>query len=173
MDGTGATALAAVIADATLSVDAFSEHGFARGNNRDIDLARAFYVVQLMETGFWHRQEEAIGIVVETFVAAEHADQFVDLVVIGFDIVIADGPVIAEAVGVLALEIQGPEAQGYATPVIGSAAEHAAAPPPEICVALLRVGLPIQFPATDAGVVITEGTTRGAGAPAWRFPGIS
>jgi hypothetical protein len=75
--------------------------------------------------------EPAVGIVLEALVAAEDADQVVDAVVVGRDVLVADRPVVAQPVVRLPLEVTRAEAQRDAPPVVGAPAEHAPAPPVE------------------------------------------
>src|SRR5690606_16729755 len=93
-------------------------------------------------------------------VGAEDADQVIDLVVERLEVVVADRPVLAEAVAALALEVPGAEAQRDAAPVIGPAADHPGTPPVEAGARCGGVGLPLDVPAADAGVVFTEWALR-------------
>src|SRR5437899_490917 len=53
---------------------------------------------QLVATRAWGRQEHAVRLVRQALVAAEEPDQPIDLVVIGCDVVVGDGPIVAQAV---------------------------------------------------------------------------
>src|SRR5207244_10942101 len=53
---------------------------------------------QLVATRAWGRQEHAVRLVRQALVAAEEPDQPIDLVVIGCDVVVGDGPIVAQTV---------------------------------------------------------------------------
>src|SRR5262245_61086877 len=97
--------------------------------------------------------------IAQIFVRAEDADQLVDLVVVRFDVVVRDGPVVAQAVEALAAKIVGAEAQRDASPVIRPAAEHACAPPRELCAWRAGVRLALDLPAAVARVEFAEWTS--------------
>ena len=109
--------------------------------------------------------EDAVRIVGQSFVRAENADELVELVVVRFDVVVRDRPVIAQAVQALAPEIVGAEAQRDASPVVGPAADHAGAPPVEAIVLGARVRLALDLPTADARIEFAERSfARGAAA---------
>src|SRR5690242_2144253 len=70
--------------------------------------------------------------VLHVVVAAIDADQHLDLVVIRGEIGIVHGPVEAQPITRVRLEIVGTVAQRDAAPVIGAPAEHARPPPLEL-----------------------------------------
>ena len=110
---------------------------------------------------------EEFGVFSKPVVAAVHADQKLDLVVVRRDILIPDGPVDAQAVPGLRLEVVGAVAQGHAPPVIGAAAQHPRSPPieaPRIVFARAHIGLPGHAPTTvHRGIVEAEWLVRGTG----------
>ena len=77
------------------------------------------------------RQEDAVGLVGQALDRSEDADEPIDAVVVRLQVVVADRPVVAEAVEAAAPEVVGAEAQRDAAPVVGAAAEHARAEPVE------------------------------------------
>ena len=75
------------------------------------------------------RQENAVGMVPQTFIAAEDADKSIGIVVVRFHVVIRNRPVVPKTIHTLVLEVVWPEAQGDATPVIRAPSHHARTPP--------------------------------------------
>ncbi len=98
--------------------------------------------------------------VLHAVVVAVHADQHFDLVVVRRDVFVVERPVEAEPVARVRLEIVRAVAQRDAAPVIGAAAEHARAPPPEALLFVfrcVRVRLARNLPAAlDGGIVEAE-----------------
>src|SRR5690606_21629044 len=112
------------------------------------------------------RMEVAVGVVLQPLVAAEDANQVVDVVVVRLEVVVGDGPVVAESVAGLSLEIVGAETERDASPVIGPAPHHPGAPPVEAGAGGGGERLALDVPAADAGVVLAEwALRRGAAAP--------
>ena len=117
------------------------------------------------------RQQHAVGRirrVLHAVVRAVHADQHLDLVVVRREILVVHGPVEAEAVARVRLEVVRPIAQRDAAPVIGAAAQHARAPPLELARRIVGgagVGLAGHLPAAvDGRVPEAEGLLGRAGA---------
>src|ERR1044071_10165843 len=79
--------------------------------------------------GGWERPVPLIG---KVPLRAERPDQPVALIVIGGDIFVRDGPVVAQPVPTLAFEVVRPEAQRNPAPVVGAAPDHAGPPPVEL-----------------------------------------
>src|ERR1035438_344394 len=77
--------------------------------------------------------EDAVGKVRQVFFYAGDSEIEVHLVVVGGDIAVADGPILAKAVAVFGLEIVVGEAEGEAAPDVGLAAEAAGAHPGIVC----------------------------------------
>src|SRR4029077_847355 len=73
--------------------------------------------------------EDAVGEVRKIFFYAGNAEVEIDLVVIGSDIAVADGPILAEAVAVFGFEVVVGEAESEASPDIGFTTEAAGANP--------------------------------------------
>src|ERR1043166_233237 len=91
---------------------------------RHVEALGRLHDEQLVAPRFGRRQEDAVRGVRNVLVAAEDADQAFELLVVGFDVVVADRPIIAEAVKGVGLEVARAEAQRDATPVVGGAADH-------------------------------------------------
>ena len=136
------------------------------GMHGDVQLVGRLLDQQLVAARLRRRLEDAVRLVAQSFVAAEEADEVIDAVVVRLDVVVADRPVVAEAVEALAPEVVGAEAQRDAAPVIRAAAEHAGAPPVELLAAAHGVRLAVDVPAADAGVELAErAAARGGAAP--------
>ena len=112
------------------------------------------------------REKHAVRIVGELFAGAEDPDQAIDGVVVGREVVVGDGPVVAQAVDRLAAEVIGSEAEGDPSPVVGAAAEHTGAPPAELGAGGDGVGLALDLPSADATVELSEGMRGRRGAAA-------
>src|SRR4029077_3159344 len=97
----------------------------------DVLLLRGVHHQQLIGTRARRWQEDPVRRIGNPFLAAEEAYQPVELVVIGTDVGIADGPVGGESVEIAPTEVIGPEPEGDAAPVIGASAHHPRPPPPE------------------------------------------
>src|SRR5206468_10188350 len=69
--------------------------------------------------------------VLQALVAAVHADQQLDLVVIRRDVLVSYGPVEPQPVATVGLEVVGTIAQGNPPPVIRATTQHARPPPIE------------------------------------------
>src|SRR2546425_11996408 len=83
-------------------------------------------------------------------------DQPVHAVVERRHVLVADRPVVAQAVAGLTLEVVRPEAQGNAAPVVGAAAHHPRPPPAEAGAGRRGVRLALDVPPADAGVELAE-----------------
>ena len=92
-----AAALAAVVA-ARSAVVRPGEDRKPGGNAGDLEPVRRLLDQQLLAARLRWRQEDAIGMIVQPLVAAEDADQPIDLVVPRLDVVVGDGPVVTQAV---------------------------------------------------------------------------
>jgi hypothetical protein len=97
------------------------------------------------------------------------ADELVDAVVVGLDVVVGDRPVVAEAVEGAAPEVIGPEAQGDSSPMIGPTAVHPGAKPVELVAGCGGVGLAVECPSAEAGIELTELPFWNGRSPAWRL----
>jgi len=75
--------------------------------------------------------ENAVRLIAKPFIGAEDADEPIDGVVVGLDVVVGNRPVVAEPVDRMPLKIVGAVPQGNPTPVVRAAADHAAPEPVE------------------------------------------
>src|SRR4029077_9944978 len=73
--------------------------------------------------------KDTVGKVGEIFFDAGDAEIEIDFVVVGSDIAVVDGPILAEAVAAFGFEVVVGEAEGEASPNIGFSAETAGADP--------------------------------------------
>ena len=155
-----------------------AEHGAVNRDDGQAEFLGVFLREEFAGAGLRRREQTAVGRVgrvFETVVGAVNADEHLDLVVVGRDIVVADRPVEPETVARVGFEIVGPVTQGDAAPVVGAAAEHPRAPPPELAGRIARragVRLAGHLPtAVDRGVVETKRLVRCARAPERRLGG--
>src|SRR5437763_4311996 len=145
-----AVALAAVVAGRP-AVERSRQNREPGRNAGDVQLVRGLLDQQLVAARARRRLKHAVRLIGEVLFAAEQADQPVDLVVLGGDIVVRDGPVVAQAIAALPLEVVRAEAERVPAPVVGAAAPHAARPPAELGARGGRVRLPsISQPPTQA-----------------------
>src|SRR5437870_13235860 len=91
-------------------------------------------------------KKNAVGRAGNVFFGAEDADIRLDLVVVRRKVVVAAGPIVAEAVACLGFEIDGSKAQSAAPPMIGSAADDAGATPLTIVAGRARIRLALKRP---------------------------
>src|SRR6185436_13067078 len=70
------------------------------------------------------RLEDTVRVVRQALVRSEEANQRVEPIVVWLQIVIADRPVVAEAIQAAAAKVIGAEAERQAAPVVRTAAEH-------------------------------------------------
>src|SRR6266516_185913 len=120
---------------------------------------------------YYERVERLIGCVGGVLLAAEHPDEALHALVIRPDVVVGAGPVVAQPVECLRLEVARPEAQRDAAPVVGAAAQHAGTPPAELVAGGDGVGLAVDLPTADAGVELAEGALPRRGTAARRLVG--
>ena len=151
-----AAALAAVVAGRPVA-ERPREDREARGDDGDAEALAGLLDRELVAARLRGRHEDAVRLVLDPLVRAEDPDHLVEAVVIGLEVLVADRPVVAEAVAAAALEVPGAEAERDATPVVRAAAEHAAAEPHEAGARGDGVGLALDVPAALAGVELAEG----------------
>ena len=150
-----ASALAAVVTGRPI-VQRLRQDREPDRNAPDVQALRGLLDQQLVAARLRRRLEDAVRIVGQPFIRSEQADVAIDAVVVRLEVVVADRPVVAEAVEALAPEVVRPEAQRDAAPVIGAAAEHARAEPVEAIAGRGGVGLAFERPAAPAGVELAE-----------------
>src|SRR5258706_16281524 len=113
-------------------IERLSKHCAMAGYYRYAQALRALRDQEVTDQRLGWRQEATrrrIGRVFQTLAGTVNTDQQLDPVVIRSEILIADGPIEAEPVPAIRLEIVGPVAEGNAPPVIGAATEHSGPPP--------------------------------------------
>ena len=98
--------------------------------------------------------------ILEAFVRTVDADEHLDLIVIRGDVFVAERPVKTEAIPGIGLEVVRSVAERDTSPVVGTSAEHAGAPPVETLLGVgrsLGIRLAGDFPTTiDRRVVEAE-----------------
>ena len=161
-----AVALPAVVTGGP-AVQGARENREPRRDTGDAQPVRRLLDQQLVAARLRRREEHSVRLVGEVFLAAEDPDQPVDLVVIGRDVGVRDGPIVAQPVAGFALEVVRTEAQRDPAPVVGSAPDHAGPPPAERGAGRARVRLAGDLPTADAGVELAERTLL-RGLPAAR-----
>src|SRR6185436_5734148 len=108
-----------------LVIEARGQHGTVARNYGDAELLRALLDQQVADARLRRRQQHAgraVGRVLQALVRTVHADQHLHFVVVGREIVVTDGPVEAQAIARVWLEVVGTIAQRDAAPVVGAAA---------------------------------------------------
>src|SRR5690606_39221050 len=165
-----ATALTAVMATGAAVVRAGDDRQPGRNACHVLTIGRPLDDV-FPAAGLGRRQENAVGLIAEALIAAEDPDQAIAIIVERRDIVVADRPVIAQAVDRLVLEVVRPEAERHPAPVIGASAHPASPPPVEPAPGSRGEWLAVDVPAADAGIVFAERLLAGAPAAAIGFPG--
>src|SRR5580700_7336888 len=102
-------------------------------------------------------------------VAAEYADQQLDLVVIGREVLVAYGPIESQPIPATRLEVVGTVAQRDSAPVIRATPKHARPPPIEATRSLFaraHIGLSGYLPAAiHRRVIEAKGFLRRSGTP--------
>src|SRR5690606_5028773 len=150
-----AAALAAVVTRHAIA-ERLCQDREPRRDARDTQPVARVLDQQLVTAWAGRRLEDAVRVVGQSLATAEDADQPIDAVVIRCDVVVANGPVVAEAVDASATEVVRTETQRDATPVVRPSAEHACAPPVERLARCHRVRLTVDLPAADASVELAE-----------------
>src|SRR5450756_2080014 len=150
VDRAGAPALGAIVAGGP-AVERPGEDGEARGDAGNLELVGDLLDDALVSARRGRGLEAPVGGVFQAFLAAEDADQFLGLVVVGRQVVVGDGPVTAFSIAGVGLEIVGAHAEGDAAVVVGAPAQHARAIPPEFAAGASRVGFAGDLPAADQG----------------------
>jgi hypothetical protein len=80
-------------------VERLGKNGETRWNAGDVELIAGFFDDGLSAARFGRRLEYAVGSVGYILPGTENADVGFDLVVVGCELFVSDGPVIADAVG--------------------------------------------------------------------------
>src|SRR5438445_4202836 len=165
-----AIALPAVVTRRTF-IEWAREDRQTRRNAGDVQSARRLLHQQLVAAGLGRRQKQTVWRVGDVFLAAEHPHQLLEFLVVGADVLVADRPVVPEAVVRFRLEVARPKAERDPAPMVGPPADHARAPPAETVAVSDGVWLTRELPSADAAVEFTEGLGRSRGAAARRVAG--
>ena len=100
--------------------------------------------------------EDTVRFIIHSLVGAEDSNHAVQSVVIGLDLLVADGPIFSQPILAFALEVIGTKTKGYPAPVIGTATQHAAPEPPEIGIPYRSIRLTVDIPAAETGIEFAE-----------------
>src|SRR5579862_1748001 len=102
-----------------------------------------------------------IRTVLNSFGGAKDADQALDPIVVGREILVADRPIDTETISAEGAEIVRAITQRIESPMVGAPAQHASAPPAKLRSRSDRVWLPRNLPSTVySGVVISKRLIR-------------
>lgn len=137
-----------------------------------------FFQQQLVDARLWRRLQHAVrgvGVVFQSFIGAVHTNEQLHLCVVGFELVVVDGPVKSQPVSGARLEVVRAVPERHAAPVVGPAAQHAGSPPEKLFLwigARVGVGLAGDLPApVDCGVPEAGGFFGSGTAAQWRLIG--
>ena len=155
MGPAAAAALAAVMARGA-PVVRLGQDRQPRRDDRDVQLLGRLLDQQLVAARRGRRQKNAVRLVRQVLRRSEDADQPIDLVVVRLQIVVGDRPVVAQAVERAAPEIVRSEPQRNAAPVVRAAADHPRPEPLPGVAGRVGVGLPVERPASERGVELSE-----------------
>src|SRR6185503_17146929 len=170
-----AAALRTVEALSSFLIDLFGKNGHAGRYYRNADAGSRLLDHQLMQPGLGRRQEESIRIVFQSLIGTVYTQQLVYLVVVRFYILVADGPVITQAIDALPLEILGAKSERDTPPVIGPATQHTRSPPfpaGSSFGACLCIRLSIDLPSPIAAIEVAKGSELGMRSSPGRLPRI-
>ena len=162
------TTLAAVVARHP-AVQRLRQDRQPAGNAGDLQLVGGLLDEQFIAPRPGRRQEDAVGIVRQSLLAAEDADERVDPVVERLHVFVGDRPVVAETIEALPPEVVGAEAQRDPPPVIRAPAEHAGSEPVELAARAVGVGLAFERPPAERRVELPELLLLGRGPAARRI----
>ena len=123
---------------------------------RDVQAIARFLDQQLVTARSRGRLKKSVGLVVNSLAAPVNADELIDPIVVGRDVIVCDRPVVAHSIEALPAEIVRPESERDAAPVIGAPTKHSRPPPEEVCPGRFRIWLAIDFPSAFAAVEFTE-----------------
>ena len=112
-----------------------------------------------------------IWFVGKVFHRTKYPDQFIHPIVKRFEVVVTNGPIIADARHGAASKIIGSKTQGDPPPVIGTAAQHPRAEPVKLGSRYSGIGFAFDLPTAPGGIKIAK-SPGGACAPTWRLPRV-
>ena len=150
-----AAALATIVAGGA-SVERLGQNRDPGRDARNAEPIAGLLHQQLVASWPRRRLEDAVGFVRQALLGSVQADETIQLVVVGLQLVVGDWPVVAEAVEAPAPEVVRTVAERDAAPVVRPSAEHPRAEPVESLPVADGVGLALEFPPAEAGVEFTE-----------------
>src|SRR5690606_28194753 len=163
-----AAALSAVVTLCTTAVRT-RQNRQTRRYDRYPDFIRPLLDQEFVTTWFGRREEDAIWFVEDAFLTAEESDESVDAVVVRFDFVVRNGPVVALAVEGLATKVVWSEAQRYTTPVVCTSAQHSGPPPVPFGTLGYGVGFALDLPSANTAIEFAKGFFGGAATTSRRL----
>ena len=126
-----ASALSAVMTG-WAAVERLGENRHSRGNAGNPNFVAGALENHFAATRLGRRLENTVGRAGNVFLRTEHADVGFGLVVVRSNVVVGNGPILAQAVASLRSKIHGREAQCDAAPVVRASAHNAGAEPTEL-----------------------------------------
>ena len=145
-----AATLRAVVAGGT-PVVGLGQDRQPRRNAKNIQVVAGLLDNRFGAAGLGRRQENSVGSAGNIFFRTEDSDIGFDLVVVGSNVVVTQGPVVAHAVMRADSEIHRSHAEGDASPVIGASADDAGTEPAELRTGSGNVRFPFNFPSAVGG----------------------
>src|ERR1700676_2420318 len=149
------------------AIDGAGQNGEARGNANDVELVAGFFDEQFGTARLWRRKKYTVRRAGNIFFGAKNADVGFDFVVVGSDVLISDGPVVAQTIACARSEVDGSKTESDAAPVIGAAADDARTEPLKVSAWCGSVGLAVDVPCAVGREEFTEifaGVAADAGA---------
>src|SRR5690554_3791963 len=122
-----------------------------------------------MESWFGRWKKISIRFVGDVFPGSIDPDQFIDFIVIGADIVVADGPIVSFSIEILSLKVQWTKTKRNPSPVVGASSQHVSTEPIKLGITFTRIRFSFDFPITVCHIHIPESTGRRARTPPGRF----
>ena len=156
MGGAAASALAAIVARRA-AVERLGQNRESRRHTGNVQPFGGLLDQQLIAARLRRRLKNAVRLVRHIRqVCTEDPDEPVDLVVVRFDVVVGDRPVVAEAVKSFPLKVVRTEPQRDAAPVVRPPAQHSRPEPVERVSGCRRVRLALDRPAAQRAVELAE-----------------
>src|ERR1700730_4176619 len=127
-------------------IDGAGQDREARGNANDVELVAGLFYEQFGATGFRRWKEYAVGSAGNIFLGAKNTDVGFNFVVIGSDVLVSDGPIIAQTIARAGSKVDGRKTERDAAPVIGAATNDARTKPLEVRAWRGSIGLAVDDP---------------------------
>src|SRR5712692_387952 len=154
--GDAAAAALAAVVTGQAAVQRTSDDGEARRYADDVELVAGFLDDQFGAARLGWREEDAIGRTGHVFFGSENADVGFHFVVIRREILVGDGPIVAEAIARAGFEVNGGKPQRDAPPVVGAPSDDAGAKPLKIGAGRGSVRLAVDGPRAVGGQKLAE-----------------